>query len=68
MKAVIGKLKIGGRLISHTGGFGGHSSTNFDNSTKIEELYQLLEPNCYLLEIKHRNDENGCYPFIIEKT
>ena len=68
MKAVINKLKIGGRLISHTGGFGGHASPNFDNSTNIAEIYQLLGTNCFLFEIKHRSDENGCYPFIIEKT
>lgn len=66
MEAVIGKLKIGGRLISHTAGFGGYS-TGFDNSLKMEELYLLLEPNCYLFEMKHLADESGYYPFIIEK-
>ena len=65
---VLEKLNIGGRLISHTGGFGGHNSSNFDNSTTIEEMYQLLEPNCFLFEMKHLSDESGYYPFIIEKT
>lgn len=66
-KTVIGKLKLGGRLISHTAGFGGYMSplTTFDNSMKMEELYKLLE-NCFLFEMKHL-DENG-YPIIIEKV
>lgn len=67
MKAVIGKLKVGGRLISHTAGFGGYG-TIFDNSMKMEELYKLLQPNCFLFEMKHLADESGYYPFIIEKV
>lgn len=67
MKAVIGKLKVGGILISHTAGFGGYG-TIFDNSVKMEELYQLLEPNCTLSEMKHLSDNSGYYPFIIEKS
>ena len=67
MKEVINKLKVGGRLLSHTGGFGGHASpfTTFDNSLKIEELYQLLPNYQFKTEL---NDENEYYPFIIEKT
>ena len=65
LKAVIGKLKVGGRLISHTAGFGGYPS-DFDNSMTMNELHKLLEPNCLLFEIKHLDD--GYYTFIIEKT
>lgn len=70
MKEVQNKLKVGGRLISHTAGFGGHRSpkTDFDNSNTMEELYKLLEPNCFLFEMKHLSDKSGYYPFIIEKT
>lgn len=67
MDDVTQKLNIGGRLISHTAGFGGHGSA-FDNSLKMEELYQLLPPDCFLFELKHLADESGYYPFIIEKT
>ena len=65
MNEVINKLKIGGRLLSHTGGFGGHNSSNYDNSLKMEELTQLLEPDSFIFI---RLDSNFDYPFIIEKT
>lgn len=67
MKTVVERLKIGGRLISHTAGFGGHGSL-MDNSTTMKEMYQLLQPSCFLFEMKHLADESGYYPFIIEKT
>lgn len=71
MKEVINKLKVGGRLLSHTGGFGGHLSpfTTFDNSMHLPELYDLIQLDCSLFEIKFKYDEKtGYYPFIIEKV
>lgn len=70
LQGILGKLKPGGRLVSHTAGFGGYISPVYgnvmDNSLTMEELGQLLTPTQHLLELRHLQDSSGYYPFMIE--
>lgn len=70
LRGVLGKLKPGGRLISHTAGFGGYMSPVYgmvmDNSLTMEELVNLLEPGQTIIELTNLQDSSGYCPFIIQ--
>lgn len=70
LEGILNKLKPGGKLISHTAGFGGYMSPIYgnvmDNSLKMEELVQLLKPGQNLVELTELQDSSGYYPFMIE--
>ena len=66
-ECILSKLKRGGKLLTHTQGFGNYGSDldtePVDSLLTVDELLKLTR--YHVEEIKELTNEHGCYPVVI---